>query len=183
MCGNADYYYQSAQFWQQRQRSMQISLVRPRLPIMLAEAREAPKRFGGRDALTMSVPGIAESRLVKDCPFGARSCRGGRDCFGAGLGGVAVAQGVTDDLVDGVDENHLQLLADFGRMSSRSRSLRRGMMIVLIPARRAASTFSLMPPTGRTLPRESYLAGHRDVGAHRAAGEQRCQRGRDRHAA
>ncbi len=38
-------------------------------------------------------------------------------------------------------------------MSSRSRSLRRGRMMVLIPARRAASTFSLMPPTGSTLPR------------------------------
>src|SRR5439155_4575032 len=38
-------------------------------------------------------------------------------------------------------------------MSSRSFSFRRGRITLSTPARLAASTFSLMPPTGRTLPR------------------------------
>src|ERR1700733_3199319 len=53
-------------------------------------------------------------RLVEDGSFRARGRRCWCYCFCAWLYGVVVAQGVADDLIDCVDENHFELFADFG---------------------------------------------------------------------
>ena len=67
----------------------------------------------------------------------------------------------------------------FSGMSSLTAfSLRFGSRTSLTPRRCAASTFSLMPPTGEHAARERHLAGHRHARAHRAAGQQRDDRGR-----
>ena len=47
-----------------------------------------------------------------------------------------------------------------------------------MPARRAATAFSLSPPIGSTVAAQRDLAGHRDVGARRDAGERADQRRR-----
>src|SRR5262245_33699110 len=59
-------------------------------------------------------------------------------------------------------------------MSSKSLRLRAGSMTRRIPAPWAATTFSLMPPTGSTSPRKLI--------SHRAAGEQRHKRHEHRNA-
>ena len=66
--------------------------------------------------------------------------------------------------------------------SSRSALLRSGMITRLMPARCAASTFSLRPPIGQHAAAQRDLAGHRDVVADADAGEQRDERGEHRDA-
>ena len=96
---------------------------------------------------------------------------------------LARLERVVEHLVHRVDEDEAH--ARGGRRSgtsSRSFSFRRGRMTVSMPARCAASTFSLMPPTGRTLPRSVISPVIATFGAHVAAREQRGERGRDRDA-
>jgi pyrroloquinoline quinone biosynthesis protein E len=66
-------------------------------------------------------------------------------------------------------------------MSSRSRRLRAGRITVRMPAREAATHFSLMPPTGSTTPRR-LISPVMATSAHRALSQQRGQRGRHRDA-
>src|SRR6185312_2701049 len=56
-------------------------------------------------------------------------------------------------VVDLVHPHEVELRARVDGMSSRSRWLRIGSITVLMPARSAASTFSLTPPIGSTSPR------------------------------
>jgi hypothetical protein len=58
---------------------------------------------------------------------------------------------VSQDLLGIVDEDEGELPAEL--LSSRSRSFRLGRITERIPVRCAARTFSLIPPTGSTLPR------------------------------
>ncbi len=73
----------------------------------------------------------------------------------------------------------LRLASDPRRCSSRSARAgsRRG-----CPARRAASTFSLMPPTGSTRPDSVISPVIARLGSHRPAGQRRRQRRHHRHA-
>ena len=61
--------------------------------------------------------------------------------------------------------------------SSRSGPLRAGRMTSVSPARWAASTFCLTPTDRQHLALQGDLAGHADLRAHRATGQQADQRG------
>ena len=61
-------------------------------------------------------------------------------------------------------------------ISTRSLALSSGMSTVLMPPRKAASSFSLRPTIGHTRPRFDF-AGHGEVAAHRNAGHHRDDRG------
>ena len=70
------------------------------------------------------------------------------------------------DFIHRLDHVDLAVSRTFFGMSARSFSLSFGGMMLVIPARCAASTFSFTPPISGTLPRNWFL-GHRDVAAHR----------------
>ena len=63
-----------------------------------------------------------------------------------------------------------------GTSSSRFFSFRRGRMTVRTPARRAASTFSLMPPTGEDAAGQRHLSRHRQPRLDGPLAHQRSQR-------
>ena len=80
---------------------------------------------------------------------------------GLGLGPPAllrpdpVLQGDLEDLLHVLDRVEVQLRRTSGAISSRSFWLAKGMMMFLMPTRRAARAFSLSPPMARASPRRS----------------------------
>ena len=60
----------------------------------------------------------------------------------------------------------VSLAVTWSGISASSGALPAGMMAVVMPARAAASSFSLSPPMGSTSPAQGELAGHGHVAAH-----------------
>jgi len=72
-----------------------------------------------------------------------------------------------------LQEHELDFFLRLGRHFLESLRLRAGSITRWIPARIAASTFSLMPPTGSTRPRRLISPVIAVVGAHGALHEER----------
>ena len=73
------------------------------------------------------------------------------------------AHGGLPDLLDAVDRDEVMPLRSSSGTSSRSASLRLGRITVVMPARCAASTFSLSAADGQHLAAQRDLAGHGHV--------------------
>ena len=98
-------------------------------------------------------------------------------------GSAARAERGVQHLLHAIDEHERQLAAHLlGDVVDVGARCACGRMIVRMPARWAASTFSLMPPIGSTLPRSVISPVIATSVAHRPAGQQRGQRGGHRDA-
>ena len=85
----------------------------------------------------------------------------------AGLRADGKLQGLAErdpeDLADVPDELQVDVLPEGFGISPRFFRFASGSRIVVIPDRRAARTFSLMPPTGEDVAAKRDLAGHRQI--------------------
>src|SRR2546430_8259419 len=122
-------------------------------------------------------------RLTFDSPSATRADREARPLSLGGHGrGTARFQGFGNRIVETFEPDELQLLRRALRNLIEVPPVTRAGSITLVrPAAAAATTFSLMPPTGSQTP-QRYLASHRCITSNRAIGKQGGKRPEHRNA-